>query len=104
MKRNRLPNRDKDKVYAATLHSLVGWGLSHEDALEVIDKGNPSLQDRLCRFIAADPLYRKVGLCVECFNRAFVRWIAYKAGVVASMSDFVEEMFPVGEEYDNEED
>lgn len=93
MKRHRLPNSDKRNVYKGLVSVLGQCGLSPSDAVRVIEAGNPSLHAMICRWIAADPLYKRCGLCLESFRRALGLWIAYKAGVpdVASSDEmFVE--------------
>ena len=88
MKRNRLPNREKLLVYNTLVTFLSGCNLSHDDVLLVIEFGNPSMYQRVCRWVAADPLYRKIGINMESFKRAVGLWIAYKAGVrAASLSE-----------------
>lgn len=99
MKRNRLPNRDKKAVYAGLVSILGGCKLSSDDVLHVIDNGNPSMFQRVCRWVAADPLYRKIGLNQDSFKRAVGLWIAHKAGVYAcTLDEYVN-----SEEYANEE-
>lgn len=83
MKRNRLPNREKRLVYQGLVSILSGCKLSHDDVLQVIESGNPSMHQRVCRWVAAYPLYRKIGLNQDSFKRAVGLWIAYKAGVRA---------------------
>lgn len=83
MKRNRLPNREKRLVFQSLVSILSGFKLSSDDVLEVIESGNPSMHQQVCCWVAADPLYRRIGLNSDSFKRAVGLWIAYKAGVRA---------------------
>ena len=83
MKRNRLPNKDKQIVFRGLVSILSGCKLSNDVVLQVVNAGNPSMFQRVCRWIAGDPLYRQIGLNQDSFKRAVGLWIAYKAGCEA---------------------
>lgn len=108
MKRNRLPNHDKREVLRALCSFFIECGATSQDALRISENGNPSMHQRVCRWIAADPLYRRVGLCREVFRRAFLNWVAVKAGypfaglVSIEEREVTEESVKENEEYEND--